>query len=128
MDTKFLELKCGTVYLKSFLDRKTMREYRTAMMTNCKMEIVRGDDGKSVVDEKTGLAKKELVIDAAQMDACNDVLVRGIIERIVVDEGGATGDVVFTDRFFDSMRQEDFDKILDVALAMMAKKDEEKKS
>ena len=72
------------------------------------------------MDETTGLAKKELVIDPAQIDACNDVLVRGVVESI---EG-----VDLTDRFFDSMRQEDFDKILEVALAMMKGKEEEKKS
>lgn len=126
--TNSLKLKCGTVYLKPFIDRKTMREYRAAMMKNSKMEIVRDENNRAIMDETTGLAKKELTFDTAQMDVCNDVLVRGIIERIVVEEGGGTGEVVLNDKFFDSMMQEDFDKILEVALSMMKNRDEEKKS
>lgn len=125
--TNTLKLKCGTVYLKPFIDRKTMREYRAAMMKNSKMEIVRDENGRSIMDEITGLAKKELVFDTAQMDVCNDVLVRGIIERIEKDD--TTNEVLsLTDSFFDSMMQEDFDKILEVALSMMKNRDEEKKS
>lgn len=117
---KTLKLTCGTVTLKPFLDRKTMRAYRAAMMANSKMQPVKDDKGKQVFDEDTHLPKTEIVFDPAQMDASNDALVRGIVE--------SCDEVKLNDEFFDSMSNEDFETILAVALSLMKKKEDEKKS
>lgn len=120
-----LELSCGTVYLKEFINRKTMRDYRKIMMTNAKMVPKKDSEGKRVINEK-GIPENELDIDPGQMDACNEALVLGIIDHVEATKDAMP--VTVNQAFIDEMASDDFEAILAEALQMMKKDDEEKKS
>ena len=121
---KQVKIEGGYVILKPFLDRKTMRDYRKTIAHNSKNEAVI-ENGKTKMD-KEGMPMNRLVIDPAQMDVSNDVLVRGCVAQYVSEKDPTP--VTPDEAFFDSMASEDFDKILDAVVLLMKKKEKEKKS
>lgn len=117
-----MEIKISSGYIvkfKSFVNRKTAREYRQTLLKNAKT--------KEVLNEKT--LKPEQKVDYAmeQFDLANDVLVRGVISEIASPDGGTVPEATL-ETFLENMADDDFNMLLKEANLIFYPKLEEKKS
>lgn len=103
----------GRIIAKDFIDRKTMRSYRKALLSN----------PKNSFDTNQG-AEQKITITPLALERANDILVRGVVNEAYIGDKK----VELDDTFFDDINQADFDKVLTYATELVNKKDVEKKS
>lgn len=108
-----VKISNGEVHFKEFIDRQTMKLYRKALFVN----------SKSTIDAATNEPKIEF--DMTSMDEANDIIVRGLIEKFVLNGQEVVENI---EEVLSKMDTLDFDKLLNEAQKFMKAKEEEKKS
>ncbi len=102
--SNIIEITNGSVVLKSFVDRKTAREY------------------SAILYEGLDAASKEIKIPLANLDRASDVLVLGLIEGVTIGESRQE----VSQDLIDKLDSDDFKKLETACLSIM--NNEEKKS